>query len=211
MKDFRKYFYVLLITCSIFVVAGSASNYFANRKLVQIRDIQDQVAVDILSSETQYSLLSELPCAEVDTTLLSHEIGELAERIDYAEQNVENLSELQLLKEQYTILEVKDFLLSKRIGERCGKPSVTILYFYGREEDCEDCVKQSYVLDAIRSTHPEVRVYSFDYNLDLSTIRALKSIYDIKTIVPALVINGKTLTGFQSVSAIETLLPKITK
>jgi hypothetical protein len=70
-------------------------------------------------------------------------------------------------------------------------------------------VKQSYVLDAIREKYPTLRLYSFDYNLDLSTIKALKSIYKITDALPGLVIDGKTVNGFKTVSEIESLLPKV--
>lgn len=208
MKNFSKYFFVFLITAGIFGTAWYLSNYFNTKKIAEIKDIQNQVAVDILSSETQYSLLEELSCSDVNNSLLSQEIASLAERIDYAEQNVNAESQVSLLKEQYTILEVKDFLLSKKIGERCGKKPVTVLYFYGKKDSCEDCVKEGYVLDALRDQYPDLRVYSFDYTLDLSTIRALKSIYKIGPTLPGLVVNTKTVSGFQTIDQITALLPK---
>jgi hypothetical protein len=161
-----------------------------------------------MSSETQYSLLEELSCTDANNSLLTHEIGDLADKISYAEQSVNEQDELRLLKEQYTVLEVKDFLLSKQIGERCGKKPTTILYFYGNASSCEDCVKEGYVLDALREQYPDLRVYSFDYTLPSATIDALKSIYKITNTLPALVVNGKTVAGFQSVDAITAKLPK---
>lgn len=208
MQGYRKYIYVFLITCALFFSAWYLSNYFSGRKLNEVKNIQNKVAVDILSSETQFSLLEELSCQDLNSSIFSTEIATLAEKISYAEQNVSDAEEIDLLKKQYTILEVKDFLLSKRIGERCKQMPVSILYFYGSKEACQDCVKQGYVLDAVRQQYPSVRVYSFDYNLDLSTIRALKSIYKIGDTIPAVVISGKTLNGFQTVDDIKTFLPK---
>ncbi len=208
MQGFRKYFYVFLITCALFLSAWYMSAYFNTRKLNEVKDIQNKVAVDILSSETQFSLLEELSCQDLNSSIFSTEIASLAEKIAYAEQNVSNKDEIDLLKKQYTILEVKDFLLNKRIGERCKQMPVTILYFYGSKDACTDCAKQGYVLDAIRQQYPQVRVYSFDYNLELSTIKALTSIYKIGNTLPGLVVNGKTVAGFQTVDGIKTLLPK---
>jgi hypothetical protein len=53
-----------------------------------------------------------------------------------------------------------------------------------------------------------VRVYSFDYNLDLSTIKALRSIYKISDTLPAVVIQGKTYQGFQTLEQVRAILPK---
>ncbi len=208
MKGFQKYFFVLLITCGIFATGWYLSTYVNNKKINEIKDIQNKIAIDILSSETQFSLLEELSCQDVDRSILSQEIATLADKISYSEQNVGDSEEVQLLKKQYTILQVKDFLLSKRIAERCKQKIATVFYFYGSKDACTDCVKQSYVLDALREKYPTLRVYSFDYNLDLSTIKALTSIYKIQDSLPGLVVNGKTISGFKTVEEIELLLPK---
>lgn len=130
MQGFQKYIVVFLITCGIFASGWYLSSYINNKKINQIKDIQNKIAVDILSSETQFALLEELSCQDVDNSILSKEIADLAGKISYSEQNVGNQSEVQLLKKQYTILQVKDFLLSKRIRERCGEKTNTIFYFY---------------------------------------------------------------------------------
>lgn len=208
MQGFQKYVVVFIITCGIFASGWYLSSYINTKKINQIKDIQNKIAIDILSSETQFALLEELSCQDVDNSILSQEIADLASKINYSEQNVGNQEEVQLLKKQYSILQVKDFLLSKRIRERCGEQTNTIFYFYGNTETCTECVKQSYVLDAIRAKYPEVRVYSFDYNLDLSTVKALTSIYKIQNSLPGLVVNGKTMSGFKSVEELEAFLPK---
>jgi glutaredoxin len=99
-------------------------------------------------------------------------------------------------------------LLTKRIAERCKQKINTIFYFYGSKDACSECVKQGYVLDALREKYQALRVYSFDYNLDLSTIKALNSIYKIQNTLPSLVVNGKTVSGFKTVEELESLLPK---
>ncbi len=208
MSNFQKYFITFLVTCSIFTLAWYGSTFFGNQKIKNIQDMQNKIAIDILSSETQFALLEDLSCEEVTSTVISDEIAELASKINFAEQENSSSTELELLKKQYTILQVKDFLLNKRIAEKCKKPLATILYFYGTEDLCTDCVKQSYALDAIRQKYPSVRVYAFDYNLDLSTMQALIASYRVPAVLPALVIERKTLSGFQGVEEIEAILPK---
>ena len=208
MNGFQKYFFVLLITCGIFATGWYLSSYVNSKKINEIKDIQNKIAIDILSSETQFSLLEELSCQDLDKSVLSQEIATIADKISYSEQNVGAKDEIELLKKQYTILQVKDFLLSKRIAERCKQKVATIFYFYGNKDTCSDCVKQSYVLDALREKYPTLRVYSFDYNLDLSTIKALTSIYKIQNSLPGLVVQGKTISGFKTVEELEKMLPK---
>jgi hypothetical protein len=206
--SWKKYVLVFVITCGIFGTSWYLSGYFNERKLVGIRETQNQVATDIIASETQFDLLEELSCDDIGNTYLSDEIGKLAEKIAYGEQNLNAPEEILLLKQQYTILEAKEYLLTKRIAERCNKQITTILYFYATKDACADCVKQGYVLDAVREKYKAVRVYSFDYDLDSSTIRALKTIYKMEDgELPALVINGEVYTGFLSLPDIEATLP----
>ncbi|MEO5646568.1 MAG: thioredoxin family protein [Candidatus Paceibacterota bacterium] len=207
MKGFRKYFIALLITAALFAVAFFFSQYLTNRKIAEIKEAQNQVTTDILSSEAQFDLLQELSCQDVGNNYLSTEISNLADKITYGEQNFNDQRQLNLLKQQYSILEVKDFLLTKRISERCKQNTVTILYFYKNADVCDDCVKQGYVLDTIHQQYPALRIYSFDASLDSSTVRALLTIYKISDKVPSLVINGKTENGYIVVDELKKLLP----
>lgn len=207
MKNSVKYVVVLLLTAGIFAISWYVSVYFNQRRLVEIRDIQQKVATDILSAETDFSLLQELSCDAMSETTTTDELANLASRISFTEESIQG-DQIDVLKKQYTLLQVKDFLLKKRISERCKTALSTVLYFYSTDKKCDDCTKQGYVLDAIRTERPDVRVYSFDYNLDLSTIKALRSVYKIGDTLPALVINGKTYSGFQSLEQLRTILPK---
>ena len=63
--DWKKYLIVLLITVGLFATAIYLSNYFGNQKINQLKTIQDQISIDVLSSETQFSLLSELSCKNI--------------------------------------------------------------------------------------------------------------------------------------------------
>jgi hypothetical protein len=96
----------------------------------------------------------------------------------------------------------------KQITERCGQKSVFVLYFY-RNDNCSDCAKQGYVLTSLREQYPNLRVYSFDYDVDLSAVKAMISIYKVPKDLPALVINGKVYSGFQSVEAVEKTFPQL--
>ncbi len=200
---------VLMITLVLFGVAFGSSYYFNNKKIDQLHTIEDKISVDLMSSETQFSLLQELSCADVSTTALSSELNSLADKINYSENNIGNdNTDVISLKQYYSLFEIKDYLLMKEITARCGQKSIFILYFYSND-NCADCTKQGYVLTSLREQYPNLRVYSFDYNLDLSAIKAMISIYKVPDKLPALVINGKVYSGFQSVEDIEKTFPQL--
>ena len=203
--DWKKYLIVFLFTLGLFMTASYLSNYFSDKKLNQLKSIQDKIAIDISSSETQFSLLSELSCKNVSTSsVLGSELGELGRKLEWGQNNIGTTEELLYLKKYYSLLQIKDYLLMKKISARCGVKSSFILYFYTKLEDCSECEKQGFVLSALREKYPELRVYSFDYSIDLSAVKAMLQIYKIEdTKLPALVIDDEVLTGFHPIDELE--------
>ena len=128
--DWKKYLIVFLITLGLFLTASYVSNYFGNQKINQIKSIQDKIAIDILSSETQFSLLSELSCKNISDSVFSNELEELGSKLEWEQQNLGITDEVNYLKKYYSLLQIKDYLLAKKISERCKVKSAFILYFY---------------------------------------------------------------------------------
>jgi len=206
----KNYIIAFVITVGIFSTAIYLSNYLGNKKIDQLKSIQDKIAIDILSSETQFSLLQELSCKDVNNSVLSQEINNIADKINYSEKNfATDDTDVRYLKKYYSLLEIKDYLLMKKISERCGTKNSFILYMYSPDPTCTDCVKQEYVLSLLREKYPQLRIYSFDYNLDLSAIKALISIYKIPSNVPVMVIGEKNYSGFKTVEEVEKIISEL--
>jgi hypothetical protein len=201
----------LLITLGIFGVVIFISRYATDQKIKTIQTAQDMIALDIASSETQFSLLSEMSCKNVGASSLSSELRSMEARISYAEANkLTSKEELLRLKKSYFLLEIKDFLLLRKINERCGQTTVPVIYVY--TTDCSDCIKQGYVLTALQEKYPKIRVYSFDNTVQLSALQALLSVYSIKGAdFPKVVIGEKTYTGLMTLEEMETKIPSVMK
>lgn len=207
--DWKKYLIVFFITLGLFLTASYLSSYFSTKKVNELKNIQDNIAIDILSSETQFSLLSELSCKNVDTGGLSSELHELGQKLAWGEENLGKTEDVKYLKKYYSILQIKDYLLMKKITERCGVKSAFILYFYTTLENCSECEKQGLVLSNLKDKYPDLRIYSFDYSIDLSPVRSMLDIYKIEdTKLPALVLDDEVYTGFSEKDFLEE---KITK
>src|ERR1035437_4531327 len=164
--NWKKYIYAFVITAIIFATAIYLSNCFEQKKIDDIRTIQEKISIDILSSETQFSLLEESSCADLGgQSALSDELGSLEDKLAYAERDRgQNDPEVQTLKQYYSLLEIKDYILMQKISEKCGKPPLTVIYFYSTDNSCADCEREGYVLTDLRTQFPDLRVYSFDYN-----------------------------------------------
>ena len=171
----------------------------------QLKTIQDKISIDISSSETQFSLLSEMSCKNVSDSVLSSELEDLGSKIEWGQNNIGTTDELSTLKKYYSLLEVKDYILMKKIATRCHKKAAFILYFYTNADNCSDCEKEGIVLSSLREKYPELRVYSFDYSIDLSVVKAMISIYKLQdTQLPALVIDDNVYTGFHPIEELES-------
>jgi len=209
--QWKNYILAFIITAGIFAVVIFLSRFATDQKIKAIQDAQDLIALDIASSETQFSLLSELTCKNIDASSLSQELSSMEERIRYTEANkLTNSEGLLKLKKFYFLLEIKDFLLLRKINERCGNTAIPIVYIY--THNCNECVKQGYVLTALQEKYPELRVYSFDYTVDLSALHALLSIYKVEgDAFPVTIIGEQLYTGFKSLDDIEKTSPLIAK
>ncbi|MAJ97213.1 MAG: hypothetical protein CMI56_01175 [Parcubacteria group bacterium] len=209
-----KYLLAFLITAFIFATASIANNFFNTKRIAEIRSIEESISIDILSLETQFDLLQEQSCKNIsEDSVLSRELDTLARKLSYAEAQLgADNEEVLRLKRHYSLLEIKDLLLMQKVSEKCALEPIFLLYFYSNEKGtCTDCKRQGYVLTELSKEYPQLRIYSFDYNLDLSAVETLISLHDVSSDLPALVINDSLYTGFQSMEEIQKIIPELTK
>ncbi|HVU75899.1 MAG TPA: hypothetical protein VHD38_03660 [Candidatus Paceibacterota bacterium] len=203
----------ILIALFITVVIGCsvvyAVNYLNGLKIKDLDASQEQLSVDILSLETQISLLESAPCSVVNTdTDLTSELDSLGQRLSYAEKQLgSDDKEVILLKQQYSLLEIRDYLITSQLAKTCHTKQITVLYFYSNK-NCPDCARAGNALSYLHDMNPTVRVYSFDYDLDLGAQRTFISLRKIGNTLPAFVINGTTSYGFSDLESLEKLFPK---
>lgn len=208
----KKYVLVFFITLGIFAIIFLFSDYLYQQRLSQVKNIEDNINLNILESEIQYALLADASCDtdESGNPVLINEINTLTKRLAYMEdQRGADDPEVISLKKYYSLLQVKDYLLLRERAKQCDAKPLTILYFYSNEGDCDDCTKMGYVLTSMREDYDTLHVYAFDYNLGLSVIETLKSIYKLEDRFPVLIVNRKPYYGFKSREEIEQLIPEL--
>jgi len=207
----RNALFALLITVAIIGTIIYTINRLDSERLKELDSLQSQLATDTLSLETQFSLLEEAPCEVLSVgTELTQEISTLGDRLGAAESRLGSTNaEVLRLKKQYTLLQIRDYILTKRLAESCDIEPVVALYFYSNEEGaCESCDRASYSLSYLNQTYPGLRVYSFDYNLDLGALKTLIAVEKVEERFPAFVINGKRSYGFTELEDFQKLFPK---
>ncbi len=83
--EWFKFVVTFVITAGIFITVFYVTKIVNERKLSEIKSIQDKIAIDLLSSETQFSLLKRSTCTQDGNSLLAPEIGSLGERLSFME------------------------------------------------------------------------------------------------------------------------------
>lgn len=206
----RNVLFALGMTVAIVLTISYTVGYLDRIRLREIDTMQTTIGLETLSLETQFSLLESTPCDSLaSSTTLSGELAELGNRLSYTENQLGSDDDrVILLKKQYYLLEIRDYIINKKLATDCKTKPVTVLYFYSNEGDCEDCEEAGYALSYLRDTYSNVRVYSFDYNLDLGALKTLIAVERVDKELPGFVINGRSSSGFSSLEEFEKRFPK---
>lgn len=209
--NWQRYIIALIITSAVFGTAIALSTMLNNAKLQEVRTIEESMSIDILSLETQFDLLQELSCDQITaSSVLSPELDDLAQRLSFMEESLgTDNDEVLRLKRRYSLLQIKDLLLMRKVSEKCHIAPTVIIYFYSNEGDCKECTRQGYVLTRLQKDNPDLRVYAFDAHLDLSAVQTLARINDVGTELPVLIVNGATYTGLKNLEAMYALVPEL--
>ena len=196
------------LTALIFLLIIITNNYFNETKLNSISSAYNDARIDALDAELQYNILTENPCLALNFEPLGDELFELGGKLTSMEDSMgkENTQVIDL-KKYYSILEARQWLFLKKASKECKMSTTTILFFYSNRDDCGSCEKQGFVLNYVRKNMPDVYVYSFDVNLDISAIRALKLTYNV-TEVPSIVVNDNVYREFKDSDEIIKMIRK---
>ncbi|NJL44346.1 MAG: hypothetical protein HC945_03470 [Nitrosarchaeum sp.] len=201
-----RYFSVLILTTATFVTGLALGNILTQEKLSTLSSLEQDLRLNTLGVELQYSILAEEPCAAINTTTLTDELYSISEKLTFMENQLGVTDpDVVNLKEYYSLLQVRHWLLMQRTREECNQNATLIQYFYSNAGDCDDCEQQGYILTYLRRKYPDVRVYPYDINLDNPALTTLRDLYDIHS-APSLVIDGTTYKHFLTRTELELIL-----
>ena len=206
--NIKKHLSVFFLT---FASGFFLSDFLSKKQLTKLNILQQSLRIDILSLETQFSILTQAPCENLNESTLTKELYDISQKLTSVENNLgrDNPYFLQL-KKYYSILELKHWLLIKRASKNCKLNLSFIIYFYADKKNCPNCQSQGLILSYFRKKYPFLRIYSFDWNLELSALQTLKSVYNLKEQFPILIVNDKVLYGFKNKENLEKILEKYT-
>ncbi len=197
----KKYIITFFITSAIFLSAFFISDRVNVSRLDQLNNVQEKISLNILATETRFALLKEASCENVfeGSALeigITKDLNQLVTRIKFLENELGSSNEdVKILKQRYTLLQIKDYLLVQELSKKCDYTIATVIYFH--TSDCFDCRKQSIVLDRIRQEYNNVRVYWMDASINEPAMETLERLYAIE-IYPTLILGSDIYSGFIS-------------
>lgn len=160
-----------------------------------LQSIQIQEMFISSLKDTDACKFQELYFSEVDDNLKFY-WSILPSRLEEYEKNNDLSPQYLQLKEEYTLLSLRAWIVSKDIYKKCNTNTVPILYMYST--DCELCVQQGETLDQLKEFLSQMNetftVFTVDYNQKERTVDTIKQFYQINS-TPALIINDKVLQG----------------
>jgi hypothetical protein len=100
-------------------------------------------------------------------------------------------------KQLFNENEMLYLMLTRKVQQECGEGQTAVLFFYKNADECKKCDDQSFILSDInREIDPEIAVFSFDTDLNLTTVGLLTRYYDIKE-YPCVIVDDMPYCGIQ--------------
>ena len=213
--NYGLYGLALIATIIIFVTGLLIGESFNNVKmdslsqdisyLEEMRNIQDTNLL-LLNS------LGEKKCSALGYYLdmMVPELEQLGQRVDRYESSSDSKrydpGEYRLLKNNYMLLQMKYWTLTKTFEGDCAQPIDDIIYFYSNN-NCTDCKSQGIILNSIKKSNPEVMIFSLEGDSNLSSVTIMAKTFNVTT-HPTIIVNGKVNQGLVEKQDIESLLGK---
>ncbi len=205
-----KYIIAGTITLGIFLLGLFLGLAIEGKRVNYIESVSRKQNLDFSSLQLQYAFIDQLSqeknCQAVQKTFEQNINNLESTRIrleNFDRDATLNKNELDLLKNEYLLAQIRYWLLAERTRKLCGTDIVTILYFFSDEEECPDCEKQAFVLTYLKKRFKDkLLIFSFDSKFESEPmVPLLKKAYDITT-YPTIVVEGKARAGFKDKNAI---------
>lgn len=220
MEVNKKLFIVAgFITILLFILIYSLNIFISVQREDLLTDKMD-IIIDEYEEMQTLSLMSDVfgkdaTCLAMRDLMgqMDKSLWDLGTKIDkYRRLTEEYMSDPFYLeqKKKFNRREALYYTLLKETKTWCDVDAVTILFFYRKSEDCPDCDAMSFVLTDLRkNVDMDFGLFSFDADLDLSSINTLVDYYNV-TSYPCVVIEENTRCGLYNKDEFIALLENIT-
>lgn len=200
-----KYIIAGTITLGVFLLGLFLGLAIEGKRVNYIESVSRRQNLDFSSLQLQYAFIDQLSqeknCLAVQRTFEQNINNLESTRIrleNFDREATLNKNELDILKNEYILAQIRYWLLAERTRKLCGADIVNILYFFSDEKECPDCERQAFILTYLKKKFADkLLIFSFDSKFEVEPmVPLLKKTYNV-TAYPTIVIEGKPKGKFQ--------------
>ncbi len=178
----RKLFLGRIILAFIIATILFTSGFFMSYLIssYQYRAIsasQERLRYNLLELDIQKKLID---CEKFDPYIFAREMdysGSITEALElrFGKEDLKVIEQ----KKIYTLIQAQHFLIIKENIEKCSLDIKTILFFYSNKDTYVKNAEEIGMMISSIKKQNEIMVYSFDFDLDSSTLDLIKNKYNV--------------------------------
>jgi hypothetical protein len=198
-----RYVAAAVITAVIFLLGMFVGLTVEGKRVNMMQDVYVEQQINFASSQMQYNYLQssgELNCPAVYTVFYNNikDLDSARVRLENYRQNSKiNTESFELLKREYTLEEVRYWMLAEQAQKTCKQDIVRVLYFYGTDEQCPACGKQGFVLDYLKKLFGDkILIFALDANLNEPMINVLMRQFNVTSFPGVVVETDMSSNGY---------------
>ncbi len=199
MASLRKVYFIAGMISLIIYIAGIFTGFILQTEVFQkVERNIEEVKKDLESAQLEYMFLSFR--ARESCQILSSLTNELTSKLysilnELIKLEGKNGRFLEL-KNEYTMLAIRAWILKSNTKEVCKEDILPILYLYSIP--CPECLEQGKILDEAQVMYPnKISVFTIDAGVELPIVKTIVKSYNI-TKTPALIIEDEVYQGLVS-------------
>ncbi len=189
IQNKKRYLLAFIIATVLFIMGFLITHSIAFFEYSRISNLQRDLSYDIFQDKIMHSLFDYDICEKGFLNEISADLGHQGRIIDDLEKKLgKNDKNVLAQKKFYTLVELEHFEFIQQLNLECNFSIPIILFFYSNEkDDIKESENVGDLLTAVYNQYPEVKIYSFDINLDSKLIDLLKEKYFVK-VSPTIII-----------------------
>jgi len=196
----KKYIFAFVLAVAIFLLGILLGSFLAGERVNYFQDFSDKQKLDYESLQLQLFYMSSMSNKSESCNTFSKILEQSLEDVGNAQEKVEQYSkqynkpEYSILKREYSLAQIRYWILNEEVKKSCETNTISLLYFYSN--DCNDCKTQETILLYLKDKFKQnLLIFSVDAGFtEEPIISLLKEKYNINT-TPSIVIGDKTLSG----------------
>ena len=207
LDNWGLYLIALLISTVVFIIVLIVASFVSNFESTDLLKNQFENSYSIFKDKYLFSQ-NQLLCQEGSLDQVSKDLFFHGKVISDLEERLgKNNEQVLFQKKFYTLVLLEHLDFVNQINLKCNYSIPTILFFYSNKDETIDKNENvGNLLDHLSNKYSELKVYSFDVNLNDALIESLILRYNVNEVPTVVLGNGTSIVNPTNVDQIETYL-----